>query len=531
MSRNYLIIAIRNLMKQKIFTFINVLGLAVGVACCMILGLYVHHELGYDRHHPNAENIYRVVRENIDRAGNRSFITGTSGPLTPVLRTEVPGIRTCVRLMTMGAWVGTNEKVFKQAVCLADPEILNVFDLPLVRGDHQTALTTPNGLLVTESIAQKYFGQADPIGRVVRTEDGIEGEYTITGVLEDLPETSLLQFDFLTSHHMSDRLKRIWEMWRIRFPWMPIKTYVVLEPTARTRDIEHQLVSLVPRYAGEEVRDRIRHHLQPIVRAHLFAKQDYGFSLQGKGDIRRLYVATILGGFILLLAVINFVNLSTARSTLRAKEVGMRKVVGAYRGQIVRQFLGESILLSMLAHLFAVVMVQLSLPWVSSWIGITLSVAQTIFWFLLPISVLIIGLLAGSCPAFFISKLRPVAALKGQFLKEGGGTSLRRGLVLFQFSISVLLIAGTWVVFSQWQFMVEKDPGYDKEHVVILPIFSADGSLFDITTNARHREVRQRFLKHPNVLSACATNNKPIQGSRFTVRSRRDERRLAHAFF
>jgi putative ABC transport system permease protein len=179
----------------------------------------------------------------------------------------------------------------------------------------------------------------------------------------------------------------------------------------------------------------------------------------------------------------------------------MRKVVGAHRRQIVGQFLGESILLSTFAHLFAVLMVHLSLPWVSSWMGITLSIAQAGFWFLLilPGSVLIIGFLAGSCPAFLISRFKPITALKGHLVKDAGGTSLRRGLVLFQFSISVLLIAGTWVVFSQWQFMVGKDPGYDKENVVILPFPGGDPTT-----------VRQRFLTHPNILYACVTNGTPV---------------------
>jgi len=191
---------------------------------------------------------------------------------------------------------------------------------------------------------------------------------------------------------------------------------------------------------------------------------------------------------------------------MRAKEVGMRKVVGAHRRQIIGQFLGESILLSAFAHLFAVMIIQLSLPWVSSFIGITLSLKQAGFWFflILPASALIIGLLAGSCPAFFISKFKPIAALKSVFTKGTGGTSLRQGLVLFQFSIAVLLIAGTCVVFRQRQFMVGKDLGYNKENVVIMPIFKADESL-----KPRHREIVQRFLNHPNVLYACVTNGLP----------------------
>lgn len=515
MLRNYLIIAIRNLVKQKTFTLINVFGLAVGVACCMILGLYMHHEWSYDRHYPNAENIYRVVRENIDEAGNRVVISETSGALIHLLRNDIPGIRNSVRLInphftSSKIWIGTDTHEFKQRLCRAEPEILDIFDLHLVRGNRQTALTTPNGLLVTESVAQKYFGEKDPIGKPVWIEHGGQENYIITGVLKELPKTSMLQFDFLTSN-VTGAYRRMWDQWRIGFGWMPIETYVVLETTAKPEDIEHQLLSLVPKYAGDDVRGKVRYHLQPIVRAHLFAKQDFPFSRPThlnykKGDIRHLYMAAILGSFILLLAGINFVNLSTARSTMRAKEVGMRKVVGAHRRQIINQFLGESILLSAFAHLFAMLIIQLSLPWVSSLVGITLSLKQAGLGLLLilPASILLIGLLAGSCPAFFISKFKPIAALKSVFTKTTGKTSLRQGLVLFQFSVAVLLIAGTFVVFRQWQFMVEKDLGYNKENVVILPLFKADESL-----KSRRREIVQRFLNHPNVLYACVTNGLP----------------------
>ena len=238
MLRNYLIIAVRNLMKQKIFTFINVFGLAVGVACCMILGLYVHREWSYERHHPNAEQIYRVVRENIDEVGNRSFTTGTSGALNQLLQSDVPGIRSSVRVRRNRSLVSTDTQGFQQKFCQADPEILNVFDLPLVRGDRQTALTTPNSVLITESVAQKYFGKADPIGKVVREETFHKAEYIIIGVLKDLPKKSFLQFGFLTSQ-VADRSKRLWEKWSVRVGWMPIETYVVLKAVVQGLLIGH----------------------------------------------------------------------------------------------------------------------------------------------------------------------------------------------------------------------------------------------------------------------------------------------------
>lgn len=519
MLRNYLIIAIRNLLKQKTFTLINVFGLSVGVASCMIFGLYVHHELSYDRHHPNAEQIYRVIQEITHEAGNKSFSPFSVGGLRPFFQNDMPGVQASVRvLIRKSSIVNDNFNGIDLLFCLADPEILRVFNLPLVQGDPQTALSTPNGLLITESAAKTYFGPADPIGKMMHDKGKFPGEYIVTGVLKDLPETSLLQFDFLTS--TVPGLTKTGSAWRengwLRKSWEnkgaggAVQNYLVLKTATQSKDIEEQLSSLVLRFWGEDLGRRLQYHLQPLVKAHLYSKQNYGLSgsIFGhtNGDIRHLYVATILGGFILLLAGINFVNLSTARSAIRAKEVGMRKVVGANRHQIIGQFLGESILLSAFAHLFALLIVDLSLPYVSSWLSITLSIAQIGFWSLLcvPLSVLIIGCLAGSCPAFLISAFKPITALKGGLLKEVGGTSLRRGLVLFQFSISVLLIAGTYVVFSQWQFMIQKDPGYKKENVIIVPFRGGNPAM-----------VRQRFLKHPNILYACATNGTPVGATGF----------------
>ena len=517
MFKNYLTIAIRNLLKQKTFTLINIFGLAIGVACCTILALYVHHELSYDCHHPNAEHIYRIIQERTHEAGNKSFSPFSVGGLRPFFQNEIPGIQASVRvLIRKSSVVNNNFNGIDLLFCLADPEILSVFNLPLVQGDPQTALTTPNGLLITESAAKTYFGQADPIGKMMHDKGKFPGEYIVTGVLKDLPKTSLVQFDFLTAtvpgFTGSTWRENGWmrKAWENKGAGGALQNYLVLQATAQPKEIEEQLSSLVLRFWGEELGNRLRYHLQPLVQAHLYSKRDFGLSgsIFGhtNGDIRHLYVATILGGFILLLAGINFVNLSTARSTMRAKEVGMRKVVGANRHQIIGQFLGESILLSALAHLFALLIVDLALPYVSSWLDITLSIAQVGLWSLLifPLSILIIGCLAGSCPAFLISAFKPITALKGALQKEGGSISLRRGLVLFQFSISVLLIAGTYVVFNQWQFMIQKDPGYNKENVIIVPFRGGNPTM-----------VRQRFLSHPNILYACATNGTPVGATGF----------------
>jgi putative ABC transport system permease protein len=519
MLNNYLIVALRNLLKQKTFTLINIFGLAVGVACFLILGLYVRHEFSYDRHHPNAERTYRIVREYADQTGNRLASSYSHGALNPLLRAEIPGVETSSRVMVRYSKIVADRAVEReQTFCLADPEILDIFDLPLIRGNRETALNRPWSILVTESAALRHFGKADPVGKSVRDEGKFPGEYIITGILRDLPETSFLQFDFLTStppepRDFGQRIRRHWsDLPRSLADGGSVHNFVLLEENAHPKDVEERLAALLPRLWDRDVENRMRHHLQPILRAHLYARQDYGITpsrfLSTNGDIRRLYVAGALGGFILLLAGVNFVNLSTARATTRAREVGMRKVVGAHRRQIVGQFLGESTLLSALAHLFALSLVTITLTQLSSWIGVPLTISEADPWLVLSLagSILIVGLLAGGCPAVLISRFRPITALKGGFAPGTGGSSLRRSLVLFQFAISVLLIAGTYVVFSQWQFMTGRDPGYDKENVVILPHPSADRSV-----------ARERFLAHPGILHTCVTNNMPIRAANSTV--------------
>ena len=520
MLRNYLWVAARNLLKYRVFALINVIGLAVGVACCLILALYIHHEWVYDRHHPDAEKIYRIIRESTDEAGTQSFTNHTPGALNQALRGEVQGVQTSVRLMTRAGWMKTSERGFQERLCLADPEILDVFALPLIRGDRRTGLKSHGSIFVTESVARKYFGMADPLGLIVRADDFMfGGEYTITGVLKDLPETTLIQFDFLTSTapgrevngwQENDYLRNAWERWG---GW-PNENYAVLSSEAQPAQIEEQLTSFALRNSYAASQHHTRYHLQPITRAHLYPRQDYGFSPQGflyrtNGDIRRLQVAVALGMFIFVLAGVNFVNLSTARFMLRAREVGMRKVVGARRSQIAGQFLGESILQSGLSHLLALAIAGLSLPHLSSWMGVTVTIEHPgwLWILILPTSVLITGVLAGMCPAFIISNFNPVAAVKADRVTGAGGVSLRRVLVVFQFSLSVLLIAGTWVVISQWRFMVAKDPGYNRENVVTLPYPVGDPEA-----------VRQQFLANPKIMHASVTNNAPIRASYFSLR-------------
>ena len=397
---------------------------------------------------------------------------------------------------------------FEKRVCLADPEILDIFNLPIAAGDSKHALTTPRGMIVTESAAQIFFGSSNPVGKVVRDEGKFPGEYVVTGVLKDLPQTSILQFDFLTAS-LPDWPENHW----MRKSWngTGVQTFVVLEPFVIRSEVAMRLTASASLSPEDQSEDAVRYHFQPLVDAHLYSRQDYGIAggrfFNTNGDIQRIYVAGLLGGLILLLAVLNFVNLSTARSATRAKEVGTRRTIGAYRHQIVGQFLWEAVVLSAFAHLLALEIVALSLPSMSEWIGMTLTLsgAGTALFLALPASTAAVGVLAGLWPALVMSGLGSTAK---RMRVASGSSGLRNGLVLLQFGIAVLLISAAWVIYGQWRFMVEEDPGYDRTNVVIMPYPGGDPET-----------VRQRFFDYPGIRHACVTNDTPVgAGGVFIVR-------------
>jgi putative ABC transport system permease protein len=370
--------------------------------------------------------------------------------------------------------------------------------------------------LITEETARKYFDDEDPIGKVVSA-DGryYGGNYKITGVLKAIPPNSTIRFDFLSSTVRQEITLLAWDHWQPDTAWRPVQTYVVLPKGYSPEVLEHKLPNLIARYMGEEVRKYNSYHLQPLSRIHLYSDVDFG--LPGEGDIVYIYIFSAITFFILIIACINFMNLSTARAAKRMREVGLRKVVGASRAQLVRQFLGESIFLSYLALLLALGIVEVSLPAFNQFAEKQLMLDfgnRQMFLGLLGIGILV-GIFVGSYPAFFLSAFHPVEVLKGT-LKAGPRSAqfLRRGLVIFQFSISIFLIVVTAVIYNQLTYINSKKLGFNKEHVVVLPIFNADRSL-----TGRYETVKQVFLQHPGVLKASASNSTVGWGGAFqTVR-------------
>ena len=515
MWRNYLVIAVRNLRRHRLYSLINILGLAVGMACCILIALYVLDELSYDRFHAYGDRIYRVVRENVGGEISPRVEVQTSGALAPALERDFPEVERTVRLMglTAGIWVRYRDRVFEQVFRTVDAGFLEVFSFPMISGDRRSVFRDPYTVVMTASAARQFFGEEDPIGKIITCEDTFfEGDYRVTGILKDMPANSSLQFDMLTAT-VSRRFRESWEHWRGPASWRPLQTYALLAEGVSRRELEEKLSSSLERYMGTEAATKLSYHLQPLHRIHLYSGADYGmsrdFGLLPYGDMNRVYLFGAIACLILIIACTNYMNLATARSVGRAREVGVRQVAGAHRTQVMGQFLTESILLAAIALCLGLAMAEVALPALNAFSGKTLSIDAGIHYgapALVGFAVLV-GLLAGGYPAFFISGFRPVVALKGWPGLGTRGTWVRKGLVVFQFAITIVLIAATAGVHRQLDYIGRKRLGYNPELLLTMPIFGMDRKMQTASQNRlalRYNTVKREFLKHPNVLKATA---------------------------
>ena len=463
MFKSYVTIAIRHMARQKGYTAINVLGLAVGMACAMLIFLYVRFELSYDRYHEKADRIYRVAVNNDAR---------TPPALGPELREDFPEVLSYVRLLpTTGTWIMKHEEkiYYENRVYWADNALFDVFTFPLIRGDSRTALEAPYSVVISEDTARKYFGETDPMGKTINADNGFM-MLTVTGVMENTPENTHFQADFfisLTSSSAGDL--RYWS-------WINFYTYIVLSEGHSQAAIEEQLPDFVNRHIGEGLRERggsFELFLQPVTDIHLHSNLEH--ETGANSDIAYVYILSAIALFILVVACINFINLSTARFAGRTREVGLRKVFGAYRSQLIRQFLGESILVTALALMIALAALLLISPYFDSFAGKPVTTKFTgagFWWFVLPAGALIVGLLSGSYPALLLSALQPVQGVQGGRQLEAAGGYSRKILVVIQFTISIAMIISTGILFGQMEYLQSKQLGFDKEQVIVIPTVS-----------------------------------------------------------
>ena len=510
MFRSYLIATIRTLLKNRGLTAINILGLAIGMASVILIILYIQYELSYDRHHAHANRIYGVFRV-MSMENTTSVNPRASGALAPALKRDFPEVQEAIRVQRLDAWVQTQTRFFQQDMCVADPEIFNVFTIPFISGDPNTALTQSGSMVLTESMARKFFQNQNPIGKALQVDhQELSGTYFVTGIVRDFPPNSTFYFDCLTATPKG-AMADMWAIWQPTGVFRPFFTYILLPEGYDHRALQQKLPDLITRYMGDEVRQTTRYILQPLTRRHLYSTADLGLTTAEYGDIKQVYAFGLVAGFILLLACVNFMNLSTARSSTRAREVGLRKVVGASRQQLIKQFLSESVLVSLAAMVVAVALFELVLPWFNSFIqrDLTLYSTENLWWLIGLIGFgLGVGVLAGSYPAFVLSSFLPTQVMKGDWIPGSKHIGLRKALVVFQFAISIAFITGTVVVQEQLAYIRNKDLGFDKELVVGIPLFIYSRQLHHGNRDDlrwRIPTVKEVFMEHPNILKATAT--------------------------
>jgi putative ABC transport system permease protein len=473
MLRNYLVVAWRNLRRNRLYALINVAGLAVGLAACLLILLYVRRELSYDRFHQNVARMYRVVDEMEMPA--RDFKAATALTPYPMARALTADFPEVVGAVCLEHWENARRRVgrgdrwfYESGVAYAEPSFFEVFTFPFCQGDPRTALSEPNSLVLTASMARRYFGGDNPLGQRLSV-DGVD--YQVAGVLEDVPANSHLRLDFLLPFPR--------DLSRLTGPdtpsnWMnhSFHTYILLRDGAAPEELEAKLPAFLERHAGEQMAlagARIHSRLQPISSIHLHSQLQY--ELGPNGDIRYVFTFSAIAGLILLVAGVNFVNLSTARSVHRAREVGVRKAVGARRGQLACQFLGESLLPALAAGALAAVLVELALPAVERLGGSILSAGLDLrMWGGLAGLVAAVGLLAGAYPALRLSGCRATAGLRGVSDRGKQGRRFRRGLVVAQFAISIFLMVATVAVKRQLDHIRAFRLGFDREQVLVLPL-------------------------------------------------------------
>ena len=510
MIKNYLTVAIRNLMRHKLYTSINVLGLAIGLACGILILLYIQQEFAVNRAHTLGDRIYKVIREQRGST-QTTYEEGTSGALGPVVKETFPEVETTVRIWRWTVSTQYGERKGRYSFALIDDNFLDVFDFPLIKGDLETAFRTPYSVVITDDMAQHLFGDADPMGRTFSIDNrSFPGEYTVTGIVKAPHLSSGFYFQILsTTIPPVEETQEAWAMWRPTQSWRPVRTFVLLKAGQNAETLQAKMQPLIKQYMGDDVAAKNTYHLQPLHRVYLYGESD--FNPTANSPIQQIYMLTAIGLILVVIACVNFTNLATARAVTRKREVGVRKVVGAHRPQLMIQFLSESLLLTSAALLIALALVELSLPLFNQFVrGYDLHLNATTVLAGAPAVLaltLLVGLLAGWYPAFFLSSFRPVTALKSSASSSSGSTGLKKGLVVFQFGMSILLVICTLVVYQQLRFIETKDMGFARDHIVRLPIFVHDFAGEpnpQMRLSARHQMVKQAFLEHPNILSASA---------------------------
>ncbi len=503
MLRNYLKIAIRNMKRQKGHAFINTFGLAVGLTCFLLLMIYVQYELSYEKFHVNSRRIFRVAIHlpAWNYKGSMDFCL-TTALLAPTLENTYPEVVAATRLRRESSPLSYGDNKFREQGIYGDPKLFEVFSFPLVKGDPKTALAEPYSAVISKRLADKLFGDADPMGKVFQLDD--EMDFRITGVAENVPPTSHIQFDYILSfatlEARGNRDVRLWG--NINYC-----TYVLLEDSCRPAELEAKFPAIVEQYHSYDSEETKPYYfLQPLTSIHLHSHLN--FEISDNSDIKIVYLMISIACLILAIACINYMNLATARASQRNKEIGIRKTIGAKRPQLIVQFLGESLTYSLIAVLFSLGLVFLLLPLFGAFASISVTFADQFTisnMFFLAAVYLLVGFSSGVYPAFLLASFRPADVMKNTVWqgRSRKPVNLRNVLVVFQFCISVTLILAAWVIQKQLHYIKYTDVGYDRDHVVVLLVWEDE-------LRGKFENIKLDLLKNPSILGVAAHNRGPL---------------------
>jgi putative ABC transport system permease protein len=511
MFKSYLKIALRNMIQQKGYSIINILGLSLGIASCILIMLYVKQELSYDRFHRDCERIYRIEVEDI-RPEGKGIYASTPAPYTPVLKEDYPEIEKITRVYFMDrklvATASGGKKFYEDRFIFADPDFFDIFTFPVVKGNPTHLLSNPNSLVLTASTAGKYFGDENPVGKTIKLDNTYD--FKVTGVIEDVPINSHFHFDFVAAFTgLNDDIVGIQlDQWGAYL----VYTYALFPPGFNADSFEEIAKPFVEMHAGKQPGISKRILLQPLSRIHLHSHTDN--EIESGNTVLDLLIISTIGLFILVIACINFVNLFTTQSFRRSQEIGVRKVIGGSRFQLTAQFLGESLIFALLAMAMALIVVELFLPSFSSLVNkeIRWDLGDNIvflgYLMFLPI---LVGILSGAYPALVLSSRKPIDALKQAKYpgKRSKTAFLRKALVTGQFTISIMLIIGALVVKDQLHFLINADLGFKKEYTLVIPI--QDDSIKKKLSSVKHE-----LGKNPGVKNVTACMGTPVGESLFS---------------
>lgn len=506
MLKNYIRIALRNIKKHKAYSFINIAGLAIGMACCILIIQYVRDELSYDRYHEKADRIYRLVDAlDLSKPTSRYFAL-SSAPFAPTLKKEFPEVKDAVRFFMGRRRMVSHEenKYYEDGLIFADASLFRVFTFPLKEGNPETALENPHTIVISESIAVKYFGHEDPMNKTLKIN---EEDYLVTGVMREMPKNSHFYADIFASLKTLEQIPTVQERYFQSWARHEFYTYLLIREGYSADELQAKLPGFIEKNAAEQIKtilgSTLSSQLQPLKSIHLHSHLQH--EIRPNGDIKYVLVFSVIALFVLLIACVNFINLATARSANRSKEVGLRKVVGASRRQIVLQFLGESLVFTFFALFLAFILVRIALPLFNSLTGKEIdmkNLGNIVFLGAIIFIILVVGLLSGSYPAFVVSRYLPANMLKSSARVKSAKTLLRKGLVILQFGISIVLIIATGIVLDQLDFLRNRKLGFDKEHVVVVTIRE-----HSIRQNSE--AIKADLMQNPHILNATITIGVP----------------------